>query len=333
MLVLREYYIRDLMNVAIELNALSKIYKRSNGTSFKAVDELTLSIPTGQIIGFLGPNGAGKTTTIKMICDIISPTQGSVKINGFSVKEQRAQALAHVGAVLEGTRNIYWQLTPLQNLTYFGRLKGLRSKELKSNAEMLIQALDLEDKKNQQVSGLSRGTQQKVAVACALITNPSIVILDEPTLGLDVKASRQIKQWIFDLAHKQKKTVLLTTHQLDIAEQLCERIVIINKGKIIADQPTQELLKVFHEEHYQIAIAGKVDESLHILPGMKAIEKDDHTLFVGAIASQEELYQKLTMIHSLKLPLLSVTRTKQNLEEVFMQLTQRTDAQRTEGTL
>lgn len=313
------------MNLAIELNALSKIYNRSNGTSFKAVDDLTLQVPAGQVIGFLGPNGAGKTTTIKMICDIISPTQGSVKLNGYAVKEHRALALGHIGAVLEGTRNIYWQLTPLQNLTYFGRLKGVRSKELAAHSHYLLEALDLLDKKNQPVSELSRGTQQKVAIACALITDPPIVLLDEPTLGLDVKASRTIKQWITELAQKHKKTVVLTTHQLDIAEQLCERIVIINKGKLIADQPTQDLLKVFHEEHYQIAIAGKVKDSETLLPGMKVIEKEDHTLFVGAIVNQEELYQKLTTIHTLKLPLLSVTRTKQNLEEVFMHLTHKTD--------
>lgn len=313
------------MSLAIKLSGLSKIYQRTNGTSFKAVDNLTLEIPAGQVIGFLGPNGAGKTTTIKMICDIISPTAGSVALNGYNVKGQRPQALTQIGAVLEGTRNIYWQLTPIQNLTYFGRLKGVRSKALVEHTEYLLDALDLVDKKHQPVSGLSRGTQQKVAIACALIANPPIVLLDEPTLGLDVKASRTIKQWITDLAQKHQKTIVLTTHQLDIAEQLCERIVIMNKGKIIADQPTQDLLKVFHEEHYQIAIAGKIKDSADLLPGMKVVEKEDHTLFVGAILNQEELYQKLNVIHDLKLPLISVTRTKQNLEEVFMQLTHKTD--------
>ena len=314
------------MGLAIKLNALSKVYHLNNGSSFKAVDNLTLEIPSGQVIGFLGPNGAGKTTTIKMMCDIISPTEGSVTLNGYGVKDQRYKALAQIGAVLEGTRNIYWQLTPVQNLTYFGRLKGMRSKALADHSEYLLRALDVWDKKNQQVSSLSRGSQQKVAIACALITDPPIILLDEPTLGLDVKASRVIKQWITDLAQKHQKTIVLTTHQLDIAEQLCERIVIMNKGKVIADQPTQDLLKVFHEEHYQIAIAGKVENSTQILPGMKVIEKEDHTLFIGAIISQEDLYQKLNVIHDLKLPLISVTRTKQNLEDVFMQLTHKTDA-------
>lgn len=314
------------MSLAIQLRGLHKNYLRANGSSFKAVDNLTLEIPTGQVIGLLGPNGAGKTTTIKMICDIISPSEGSVTLNGYSVKDQRPQALSQFGAVLEGTRNIYWQLSPLQNLTYFGRLKGVRSKALTEQAHSLLQALDLVDKAHQPVGALSRGTQQKVAIACALIADPPIVLLDEPTLGLDVKASRTIKQWITELAQKYKKTVVLTTHQLDIAEQLCERIVIMNKGKLIADQPTQDLLNVFHEEHYQIAIAGKVKEDVALLlPGMKMVQKDDHTLFTGAIINQEELYQKLNRIHDLKLPLLSVTRTKQNLEDVFMHLTHKTD--------
>lgn len=313
------------MGLAIGLRSLSKVYQLNNGTPFKAVDELSLKIPAGQVIGFLGPNGAGKTTTIKMMCDIISPTQGSVTLNGYSVKDQRHKALAQIGAVLEGTRNIYWQLNAVQNLTYFGRLKGARSKALAEHAEYLLRALDVWDKKNLPVSALSRGSQQKVAIACALITDPPIILLDEPTLGLDVKATRVIKQWITELAQKHQKTIVLTTHQLDIAEQLCERIVIMNKGKVIADQPTQDLLKVFHEEHYQIAIAGKIENGTHILPGMKVIEKGDHTVFIGAILSQEELYQKLNVIHDLKLPLISVTRTKQNLEDVFMQLTHKTD--------
>ena len=243
------------MAAAIELTGLSKTYRQNNGTFFKAVDGLSLEVPAGQIIGFLGPNGAGKTTTIKMICDIITPTEGSICLNGYDVKKHRYEALSHIGAVLEGTRNIYWQLSPLQNLTYFGRLKGVGQKQLTNQCEFLLHELDLTKHVQKQVGELSRGTQQKVAIACALITNPSIVLLDEPTLGLDVQASRAIKQWIIDLAQKHKKTVVLTTHQLDIAEQVCERIVIINKGKLIADQSTHDLLHIFNQDHYQIAIA------------------------------------------------------------------------------
>lgn len=309
------------MQFAVEIKNLSKIFFQHDGSSFKAVDDFTLSIPRGQVIGMLGPNGAGKTTTIKMTCGIIAPTAGEVILNGVNIHHKRSEALSQMGVVLEGARNVYWQLSPLQNLTYFGRLRGVPSKKLVHEAETILKTLDLWEQKHEQVSELSRGSQQKVAIACSLIHDPQLLLLDEPTLGLDVKASRAIKQWIVDLASKLNKTIVLTTHQLDIAEKVCERIVIMDKGKIIADQPTHELLTSMREEHYQIAVAGKIDNADHILPGMRCVEKDDHTLFVGAIKDQELLYKSLNILQMHNVPLISVTKTKHNLEEVFMHLT------------
>jgi ABC-2 type transport system ATP-binding protein len=310
------------MPLAIELSELTKTYFKRDGTPFQAVDSLSLTVPQGQVIGFLGPNGAGKTTTIKMICSLITPSKGSITLNGFSIERNRHEAIWQIGAVLEGTRNIYWQLSAWQNLMYFGRLKGIYGKALNQQAEKLLSALELSHKKDEPVESFSRGTQQKVAIACSLIADPPIILLDEPTLGLDVKAARTIKQWLVYLAQSEQKTIVLTTHQLDIAEQVCERIVIMNKGKLIADKPTQELLKVFHEEQYQITVAGKIKEPL-LLPGMQVIEKENHTIFTGAIVDQQELYEKLSIIRTLELPLVSITRTKNNLEEVFMQLTKK----------
>lgn len=314
------------MTLALELHELSKTYIKKDGTSFKAVDTLSLTVPQGQVIGFLGPNGAGKTTTIKMICNLILPTQGTVKLNGYSLEYNRHEAIRQIGAVLEGTRNIYWQLSPWQNLMYFGRLKGITGKALIEQAQKLLDALELAARKHDPVENFSRGTQQKVAIACSAIANPPILLLDEPTLGLDVKAARTIKQWIAQLAQHEQKTIVLTTHQLDIAEQVCDRIVIMNKGKLIADKPTKELLKVFHEEHYEITIAGKLKDCTVILPDMQVIEREDHTIFTGAILDQQELYHKLAIIRSHDLPLVSVTRTKNNLEEVFMHLTKKDTA-------
>ncbi len=314
------------MTLALELHELSKTYIKKNGTPFKAVDTLSLTVPQGQVIGFLGPNGAGKTTTIKMICNLILPTHGTVKLNGYSLERNRHEAIRQIGAVLEGTRNIYWQLSPWQNLMYFGRLKGITGKALTDQAEKLLDALELTARKDDPVEHFSRGSQQKVAIACSAIANPPILLLDEPTLGLDVKAARTIKQWIAHLAQHEQKTIVLTTHQLDIAEHVCDRIVIINKGKLIADKPTKELLKVFHEEHYEITIAGKIKDSSLILPDMQVIEREDHTIFTGAILDQQELYHKLAIIRNHDLPLVSVTRTKNNLEEVFMHLTKKDSA-------
>lgn len=309
------------MDLAIKLEFLSKIYKLKNNQEFKAVNNLNLDIEKGQVIGFLGPNGAGKTTTIKMICNLIKPTQGNITLNGFDLKKNTFEALSQIGAVLEGARNIFWQLTPKQNLQYFGQLKGQFGQKLKNQIEKLLKELDLFDRKDTPVNEFSRGLQQKVAIACALIADPPIILLDEPTLGLDVQASRSIKNWINHMAQNEKKTIVLTTHQLDLAEQVCQRIAIINKGEIVTDKSTEDLLKLFNKEIYQIAVHGKIDKK-NILPGMEIIEKDNQTIFSGSIIDKIELHNTLSVIKNHNLDLISINKVKHNLEEIFIKLMQ-----------
>src|SRR6516162_10222551 len=149
---------------AIELSGLTKRYRRGKGW-LTAVDDVTLAVPAGQVIGLLGPNGAGKTTTIKMACGLILPTAGTIRINGYDVGRQRADAVRQIGAVLEGSRNVYWPLTAWQNLMYFGRLKGLSGTEIKPRAQRLLTGLGLWDRRDETVGSYSRGMQQKVAIA------------------------------------------------------------------------------------------------------------------------------------------------------------------------
>ncbi len=180
--------------VAIEIESLSKVYYQRNKTAIHAVENLNLTVPAGQVFGFLGANGAGKTTTIKMICGVIIPNSGRVCVNGYDVTRNRGMAMRQVGAVLEGTRNVYWRLTAWENLIYFGQLKGCWGKPLKARAEQLLRELDLWDRRNDTVRTFSRGMQQKVAIASALIADPPIILLDEPTLGLDFHASHTVKE-------------------------------------------------------------------------------------------------------------------------------------------
>src|SRR5579875_1202209 len=219
---------------AIELSGLTKRYRRGNGW-LTAVDGVTLTVPHGQVIGLLGPNGAGKTTTIKMACGLIVPSAGRIRLNGYDVGRQRSGAVRQIGAVLEGSRNVYWPLSAWQNLLYFGRLKGLRVSEIRPRAQRLLTELDLWDRRHEPVGSFSRGMQQKVAIAAALITDPPIILLDEPTLGLDVEAARTVRGWIAQLARDEGKTIVLTTHQLDVAQQLSDRVAVIRQGSIIAD--------------------------------------------------------------------------------------------------
>ncbi|HLZ81816.1 MAG TPA: ABC transporter ATP-binding protein [Ktedonobacteraceae bacterium] len=166
---------------AIEITSLSKIYPTAHRETVAAVDDLNLVVEAGQVFGFLGANGAGKTTTIKMMCGLITPTTGLIRIGGHDVSRERSAVMHLIGAVLEGTRNVYWRLTAWQNLMYFGHLKGSWGKELKERAKELLGELDLWERRNDPLRTFSRGMQQKVAIACALIGNPSIILLDEPT--------------------------------------------------------------------------------------------------------------------------------------------------------
>ena len=232
---------------AIEIDSLSKTYNKGKRAQVRAVQDLSFAVPAGQVFGFLGPNGAGKTTTIKMLCGLVTPTSGTARLNGYDVARRRGEAMRQFGVVLEGTRSVYWRLSAWENLQYFGRLKGRRGRDLKSRAEWLLGELDLWERRKEQVRELSRGMQQKVAIACALIADPPIVLLDEPTLGLDVQSARTVKTRIRRLASEQGKTVLLTTHQLDMAQELCNRVAIINEGRLVADRSMGDLLGLFRK--------------------------------------------------------------------------------------
>lgn len=309
-----------MQQTAIEIQQLSKQYKSRDKQVIQAVKDLNLSIPAGQVFGFLGANGAGKTTTIKMICSLIKPDTGTIKVNGYDVQKERSQALKGIGAVLEGTRNVYWRLTALENILYFGRLKGGDNKVLKARAEMLLQDLELWERRNDKIRTFSRGMQQKVAIACALIHDPAIVLLDEPTLGLDVKAALTVKRWIGKLAAEHHKTIILTTHQLDIAQDLCEQIAIINKGTVLTNQPKRDLLNLFRNEYYEIRVRGQVSSAQ--LNGaahrLSITTEEENSILVGAIDNQDDLFHLLQQIKDLKLPLLSVKQSEPNLEDIFI---------------
>lgn len=306
---------------AIQTKNLSKTYKsRGSKEAVAAVNDLNLDIESGQVFGFLGANGAGKTTTIKMMCGLVKPSNGAVFLNGFNVEKEKGQAMRQIGAVLEGTRNIYWRLSAIENINYFGRLKGIYGKELKERAELLLQELDLWERRNDKIRTFSRGMQQKVAIACALISDPPIVLLDEPTLGLDVKAALTVKNWISSLAKERRKTIILTTHHLDMAQELCDRVAIINKGKLLTNLPTEELLSLSRSEYYEIKVKGHMNgqASEYQQSALTVLEENGSTILTGAINSQDELFGVLDKLRAGGFPLVSVKPIEPNLEEVFI---------------
>lgn len=214
------------MNHAIEARNLSKDFG-----DFRAVDNLSFTVDPGEIFGLLGPNGAGKTTTLRMLSGLLKPTGGSCFITGFSMQGQQLKARKQLG-FLTGDMDLYRRLTPRELLTYFGNLYEVPANELQKKVALLIDAFGITDFQDKHCEKLSTGQKQRVSIARTLIHNPKVVILDEPTTGLDIMASEFILQFIRRMAKEEGKAVIFSTHHLDEVERLCDRIAIISKGKL-----------------------------------------------------------------------------------------------------
>ena len=311
---------------AIVISNLNKTYDTGKAVKVQAVKNINLIIPSGCVFGFLGPNGAGKTTTIKMICGLVRPSAGKITVNQVDVWQKRSSAMINIGAVLEGTRNIHWTLSAWDNLMYFGHLKGLWGKTLATRAEALLKEFELWDRRGDLVRIFSRGMQQKVAVACALIADPPVILLDEPTLGLDVQAARTVKQQIVRLARDFGKTIVLTTHQIEMAQDVCDRIAIMVKGQIAVNQPKARLLEVFQKQYYQVKVNGTLSsEQSQAFQEMMVEEKDGVTILSGTVAGPQQLYSLIERLHALAVPLLSVNRVEPNLEDIFIHFVESQD--------
>ncbi len=221
-------------NALIETHSLSKRYGEKT-----AVNNVTFHVYGGEVFGFLGPNGAGKTTTIKMIVGLLLPTYGSVKVAGYDIISQPLQAKAISGYVPD-TPNLYAKLTGRELLRFVGDLYNLDRKQVAQRTDELLRILDLASAADDTVDSYSHGMQQKASLAAALMHDPKVLVLDEPTVGLDPKSARLIKDILRQMADRGA-AVFLSTHILEIAERMCDRIGIINKGELVAVGTMDEL--------------------------------------------------------------------------------------------
>lgn len=293
--------------------SLSKVYGHGK-RRFEAVRGVSLTINAGEVLAFLGPNGAGKTTTIKMMGGLVRPDSGWVRITGLD-PHCNPKALKQVGAVLEGNRNLYWRLSPEENLEYFGGLRQVPRRVARQRGQALLEQFDLADKRKTPVQKLSRGMQQKVAIAVALVHQPKLLLLDEPTLGLDVEASETVKRLIRKIA-ASGCAILLTTHQLDVAEALSDRVAVIRKGELIAQQPTQDLIRQFSGTAYHIYFEGTLDaERIGKLRSLGANLDGAHLTYSGDALG---LYDLLAVLNPL--PIKEIHPDKADLTDVFLKL-------------
>ena len=218
----------------LNLRNLTKTFDR-----FVAVDDLSLEVPPGELFGFLGPNGAGKTTTIKMMCGLLRPTSGTVTIDGFDIQKDPLRAKALLGLVPD-TPVLYKKLTGREFVRFVGDLYSVPTATIDKRVEDLLRLLDMSEAADDLIETYSHGMRQKASLMAALIHDPKLVILDEPTVGLDPRSARVVKDVLKALC-QMGKTVFMSTHILEIAERVCDRVGIINKGKLVAIGSTEEL--------------------------------------------------------------------------------------------
>lgn len=219
----------------IEIMELSKSFK-----DIKAVDQLTLNIESGEIFGLLGENGAGKTTTLRMLSTMLKPTAGNAIINKHDLLKKPELVRGSIGILFGGETGLYDRLTARENIEYFGLLNGMEKKQIKIRIEELTKKLGMEEYIDRRTGKFSKGMKQKVAIARSIVHNPPIMFFDEPTSGLDVTAIRVVQDFIKEL-QKEGKTVIFSSHSMSEVEKLCDRVGIINKGKLIAMGSLEEL--------------------------------------------------------------------------------------------
>ena len=339
------------MNPAVETLDLTKTFvkKTLKGSVFKrmirrvttkpehtiAVDHVNMQIGEGELFGLLGPNGAGKTSTIKLLCTLLVPDQGTAKVNGYDIVKEPNKVRQSVGVVTGGERGLYWRLTARENLLFFARMYDMPDRVSKPKIDELLKLVELDGRADETVEKYSRGMKQRLHLIRGLIHDPAILLLDEPTLGLDPASARVIRDFVKQkLQREQKKTILLTTHYMDEADQLCDRIAIIDNGKVIGlGTPTELKKSLSQADIIQINASNVPDGAESLLKNISGISEvalsfDDlnagHTqLRIHTMDSESVLPEITQTLVSKGVKIHALQEIEPTLEDVFIGLTGR----------
>jgi ABC-2 type transport system ATP-binding protein len=301
---------------AIQTEELSRDF-----ATVRAVDELSLSVPTGSVFGFLGPNGAGKTTTIRLLLGLLEPTQGRAEVLGFDIQSQSDQIRYQCGALLEHD-GLYERLSAEDNLDFYGRVWRLPSKEREARIKDLLTNLDLWKRRKEPVTNWSRGMKQKLAMARALLHKPVLLFLDEPTAGLDPAAAARLRDDLADLVEREGVTVFLNTHNLAEAEKLCHQIGIIRQGKLLANGAPSDLRAQAGSPYLDITGKGFTSEAIQQLltrPEVMAIDLHNNRLSVQ-LRKVTETAQLVSLLVGSGAQVEEVIKSQSSLEDVFLSL-------------
>lgn len=298
---------------------LSKTYHNSS-SSITALSDVSLYFERGRIYGIVGHNGAGKTTLIKLLCGLVFPTKGQVCIDGTPLYPDNFKLLYKIGAILEGSRNIFWNLTPLQNLNYFAMLRGLSFKTALKKAEKFFEIFDLKEKADVPVRNLSQGMKQKIAIIVSLLHDPEILLLDEPTLGLDPASSNSMQTLIREVALKENKLVIITSHQLNIIERLSNELVFLSQGSVqYFGNTTNFVTNRRPEQRYIFTISSNLtDFKEHFRKKLVNIQLNGNRAVLTLELLEGELNSALGYFARNNITVYDVDKEMPTLEEIFL---------------
>jgi len=336
--------------MVVSVNRLTKYYPRNapsetgyglwrrffrSSTRFLAVDHISFEVDQGEVFGLLGPNGAGKTTTIKMLCTLLTPDDGSATINGFDIQRDPMAVKRCLGVLLDSPeRGFIVKLSGRDNLEFFCSVYGMARAEARRRTGELLDMVGLSDKADDEMQRYSQGMKQKLALARALLPDPPVVILDEPTLGLDPRSSVEVRQFIRERLKAAGKTVLLTTHNMHVVEDICDRVAIIDKGRIVAlDTPANITREISKHQTIEIRVENATDslvERLRRVEGVTDVQVrppdpgTTETLYTVLSDARSGIVDRLARAAlDDTATLCSITRRIPSFEEVFLKVLSR----------
>ncbi len=308
----------------LEVDSLTKTFHGPRGAAVRAADNVSFAVRRGEVVGLLGPNGAGKTTIIKCILGLVTPDSGSVRVLGRELRQSYPGALRHMSAVLEGSRNLYWRLTVRENVQFYAGLHGIGSKTAAPELGQLLERFGLGDKRDVEVRKLSQGMKQKTSVVCALARRTPIVFLDEPTLGLDVETSLELRGALRGYSQEEGRTVVVSSHDMDVVQQVCGRVVIMSNGRVVTDDSVAHLIGLFRTRTCSIKLgavgAGRASEVAAQFAAEHAPAEASGSTIKVTLADAGSIYRVMDLLKENDLPIEAIDYGPPDLEQVFLEV-------------
>ena len=311
--------------IALEVEALTKTFRDGGRKSVRAVNNATFHVEEGEVVGLLGPNGAGKTTTIKCALGLMRPDSGRIRVFGEDAQAGYPGILRKMSAVLEGSRNLYWRLTVWENILFFSALHGVASSEDKAYFNHLLNLFSLEDKRDVEVRKLSQGMKQKTSVVCALARRTPLVFLDEPTLGLDVETSLELRALLKQLAIEEDRAFVVSSHDMDVIQDVCGRVIIMSQGRVVVDDRVNSLMNLFRTKAYRIVLRGSAPAGLEERLRQEFADAsvggvDSGTEVRVTLSEDDDIYRLMDILRGLDGVIDEISHEEIDMEKVYLEI-------------